>query len=100
MPLITEKVVTEKVTGLICDRCGKHDHNGFNDFNLEHTFGFDSSADEFSVEAAICDDCLIDIMLEMVPHARFRYAYGETIERDTFRAKVQSFRARFQASKA
>lgn len=93
MPSITRKTVTHKVVGIVCDRCGKRDEDRLNDFILRQTFGYDSAADMSSVEAAICDDCLIDIVLEMVPNAQFRNEYGKAVSREAFKAGVETFRA-------
>ncbi len=71
MPVLTKKQETEVVVGMKCDVCGKVDENGFNDFVLRHTFGFDSAHDMESVEAAICDDCLYDLIKAHVPGAKF-----------------------------
>lgn len=88
MPKITKTVESTVATGMVCDVCSKRDENHFNDFSLGHTFGFDSSADSYHVEAAVCDDCLIDIILEKISGAVFTNEHGRKISRKAFRELV------------
>lgn len=82
MPILTEirTIETKVVVGMRCDGCGREfdDHDmGFHDFRLSHTFGYDSAADGTHVEACVCDDCLLAIVLERLPGARLTSQYGE-----------------------
>ena len=71
MPLIKEKQEVDVVVGHQCDVCGKVDLNNFNDFFIDHTFGYDSDFDGQRVTAAICDNCLHRIIKKHVPNAKF-----------------------------
>ncbi len=71
---------------MICDACGKCDSEGFNDFRIDHKFGVDSPFDESSVTAAICDRCLMTILLDRVDGAAFTDMDGNPLSGATMRA--------------
>lgn len=56
---------------MVCDRCGMIDEDGFNDFHLEHVFGYGTGLDQTKVLASICDACLAEILAVNVPGAQF-----------------------------
>jgi hypothetical protein len=72
MPVIYEKETVMRRSGIVCDCCGAEDTDGFNDFAVEHTLGYGSPLDGTVLTAAICDDCLVRLVLEHVPGAVFR----------------------------
>lgn len=66
------RVTSDVVVGMRCDCCGsefREEAARMNDFRLEHTFGFASVADMVSVKATICDNCLLELVLDRVPGA-------------------------------
>lgn len=84
MPAIKEAKLVEKITGMICDRCGKEDYHGFGTFHCQpYTFGYESRLDTISVYFSICDNCLIEIVLKEIPDAVFREMNGTDISRKT-----------------
>lgn len=80
MTTITTKKTIDVVTGLICDRCGHIDEDGFNDLHVNHTFGFGTELDTTTVSFSLCDLCLTDIILNKIPHAKFRSNAGKPIK--------------------
>jgi hypothetical protein len=73
MPAIYDIVPTPIFGGMVCDVCGEEHSDGCFDFVLKHTFGYGSSLDGDSVEAAICDICL-EKLLRNVPGAQWKEA--------------------------
>lgn len=98
MPFIVEMETHERKVGMICDCCGKEDHNLCSDFELKHTFGYGSPIDMDRVTAAICDSCLLKIILQMVPGAIFRGQNDEAIPHDKIARMLRDFEARMTAS--
>lgn len=98
MPFIVEMETRERKVGMICDCCGNEDHNLFSDFELKHTFGYGSPIDMDRVTAAICDSCLLKIILEMVPGAIFRGENDEVVPHDKIARMVRDFESRMTAS--
>ena len=82
MPVLTEKEIVEVAHGMVCDCCGKRDEIGFNDFVIDYVLGYDSPADQSRVKAALCDACLVRILLEHVPGAAFSDSDGTPVSRD------------------
>lgn len=64
MPAITQEVTYTKITGMVCDLCGKVDEEGFNTFVVDHTCGYDSVLDQGRIQMTICDNCLLAIALK------------------------------------
>jgi hypothetical protein len=69
MPLLTRQEQVDVVIGMTCDCCGKTDHHHVNDFALSHTLGFDSVADMARISAAVCDNCLLTLVVNHIPGA-------------------------------
>jgi len=66
------KTVLQQVTiGLICDVCRKDTEGRSDHFEIDHVFGYDSKHDGDRVQAAICDDCLADLITSHVPSAKW-----------------------------
>ena len=72
MPIIFKKKLTPVRVGMKCDSCGMEDDNNVNDFAVIHTFGYGSPSDMTSVSFALCDTCLLAIVLEKIPQAVFK----------------------------
>lgn len=71
MGVITEDIIVNQVVGLICDKCGVEDYDGFNNFFVEHVFGFGSKIDGDKVSFALCDECLEEIAKKEIPKAKW-----------------------------
>ncbi len=69
MPAKYDMNPTPVFAGTVCDGCGMEDNDGCNDFVLKHTFGYGSNIDGESVEAAVCDKCLENIIRNNLPSA-------------------------------
>jgi hypothetical protein len=72
MPVIFKKKLTPVRVGMKCDACGIEDVGNANDFAVNHTFGYGSPSDMTSVSFALCDTCLLAIVLEKIPQAVFK----------------------------
>ena len=68
MFLVTEKTV-EVETGYICDSCGEIFIKSLSGFHIKHTCGYDSKHDGSTISFQICDNCLMDIVLDRIPKA-------------------------------
>lgn len=53
-----------------CDICEARDRQA-GGFVLQYTFGFGSPIDGDSVEAAVCDKCLENLIREHIPNAQW-----------------------------
>jgi hypothetical protein len=82
MPILFERKVVLVRSGMRCDCCNRTDEEGFNNFAISHTLGYDSPCDMGSIEAAICDRCLLALALGHIPGAVFRDASGQPVSRD------------------
>jgi hypothetical protein len=94
MPRLTRRKVIQQACGMRCDRCGKTDGDGLNDFFIGHTLGFDSPLDMGRVEAAICDACLVSILLDGVPGACFSDGQGRVLPHAAVREALAAYGAR------
>lgn len=70
MPAITRTETVERVVGMVCDRCGKIDEQGFNDFHATQRLGYDSVLDQGVLSFSLCDDCLVEIAAAHIPGAK------------------------------
>ncbi len=77
MPAIYDMKPMPVFAGMLCDVCGKSDASGCNDFVLKHIFGYGSLIDGNRVEAAICDNCLENIIRTNIPGAMWFDALGK-----------------------
>lgn len=69
---LKEEVITQKVIGFVCDRCEKDilkQSLRTDDFEINYKFGYGTEHDGTSIVAAICDDCLYEIVKKEIPHA-------------------------------
>ena len=82
MPVLTRRKMVQVAYGIRCDRCCLVDENHFNDFTLNHTLGYASVSDMTSVQAALCDDCLVEIILTAVPAAVFTDPCGTVLTQE------------------
>ena len=71
MFLVTEKTV-EVNTGYICDSCGKTFIDSLDGLQVRHTCGYLSKHDTTVISFQICDDCLMDIVLDRIPKAEIK----------------------------
>lgn len=93
MPVLTSKEITEKRYGMVCDRCGKRDEHGCNDFVVEHTCGYDSALDMGSISFALCDNCLLELALRHIPGAIFTQDRSP-VDREELQKRLPSHQAR------
>ena len=101
MPFRTRTVRrTEKTGEMTCDRCLREDPHGGNDFELSHTFGCVTPLDGVRVTAAICDACLLSIILAMVPNADIRDEDGNRVDAELLRSVDASEQGRARAAAA
>jgi len=70
MPVLYETATFDREVGMECDKCGKVDKDGLNEFVIRYTFGYGSPLDGKHVEAAICDHCLQGLLTQ-VPGAQW-----------------------------
>jgi hypothetical protein len=96
-----KKRISQNVpVGMTCDCCGKEfceQGMQINDFRLQHTFGYGSAIDMTSVSAAICDECLFDIVVEKLPGAVFTDHHNQR-SRDRLIELVRESRERRQTA--
>lgn len=78
MPIINKEKTVRVPAAHVCDICGSEDPDFCSDFVLRHTFGYGSPHDGVSVEAAICDTCLYELISKHIPGAKFTPPFGET----------------------
>jgi len=57
------------VMPMICDVCQKDTKGRSDNFQIDYEFGYGSEHDGDRVQAAICDDCLADLIKSHVPAA-------------------------------
>jgi len=74
MPAMYDMKPMPVFAGMVCDACGMTDTSGCNDFVLKHTFGYGSNIDGGSVQAAVCDRCLENIIRNYLPTAEWTNA--------------------------
>lgn len=62
----------ETVIGFVCDRCEQTIDNNTartDSFEINYSCGYGTEYDGTSIEATICDKCLIDIVKKEIPKA-------------------------------
>lgn len=69
MPVLFKKKSVLVRVGFECDMCKMTDDTRLNDFSINHTLGYDSPADMTTITAALCDACLLSLVLDHIPGA-------------------------------
>lgn len=78
MPMLTQTKQIQVHAGMVCDSCNKSDTDGANDFGVDHALA-SGTVRLARVRAAICDCCLVRLLVEKVPGATFHDADGNPI---------------------
>lgn len=98
MPILTKKRRVDVAYGMKCDCCGMVDENGFNDFAINHGLGYDSPLDMTRITAAICDTCLLGIVIDRVPGAVAVASDGRVVPRTEMEAALARRRKEISAA--
>jgi hypothetical protein len=98
MPVLTRRKTVLVRHGIRCDCCDKVDEQGANDFALSHTLGYDSPHDMARIEAAVCDRCLLQLVLDRIPGAVFKDAGGSQISREEMAGHLAAYDAEHGAA--
>ena len=71
MTIIREEKTLVVDVGSKCDRCGAETDYIANHLQVDTRLGYESDCDGLDISFSLCDHCLLEIVLETIPNAKF-----------------------------